>query len=218
MVKVKLYSGETYGITDKMTGKMEGMWSLNTSPSTNPFCQKMQDVSTNICYNCYSQDSETRWKNAKAAWAHNGAVLSSRLLKDPEVLDLSTHKSAPDIFRFQAHGDLINAKHYKNLIKIAEANPKVMFALFTKHLAVVNKVGVYNLRNLIHIYSTPQLNRHKPIKPKGFDKVFSVYTRVYTSVRKIKINCGAKECITCRQCYTKAGPTFINELIKSERS
>ena len=204
-----LSTGKHLVVTDDMQGKMEGMWSLNTSPSINPFCLKMRKGKHSICKSCYSHISEARFKNSKQAWINNYHVLSETILKDK---DIPIFKQ--DIFRLQAHGDLATRKHYKNLIKIAEANPQTTFALWTKNLAIINKGGIVKLPNLVYVYSTPQLDCLTPARPAGFDRAFSVYTRPFVQAYGIQINC-ALHCDSCRICYHKGEPTFIRELIKS---
>jgi hypothetical protein len=205
-----LSTGKYLVITDEMSGKMKGMWSLNTSPSINPFCLKMRACENAICKSCYSKISEARFKNSKQAWINNYHVLSSSILR---TKDIPIFKQ--DIFRLQAHGDLVNRTHYKNLIKIVEANPQTTFVLWTKNLPVIYKDGIIKLPNLIYVYSTPQLNDMYPILPYGFDRVFSVYTRAFVKENKVRINC-ALHCDSCRKCYSRtSGATHINELIKS---
>jgi hypothetical protein len=204
-----LSTGKHIVVTDKMNGKMEGMWSLNTSPSINPFCLKMRKGKNTICKSCYSHISEARFKLSKAAWINNYHVLSEVVLKDRDIPLFNLN-----IFRLQAHGDLVNRIHYKNLIKIVEANPQSMFAMWSKNLPVIYKGGMIKLPNLIYVYSTPQLNEKYPTKPKGFDKVFTVYGRNYVKDNPIQINC-ALHCNSCRLCYRRGEPAFINELIKS---
>jgi len=204
-----LSTGKHLVVTDDMQGKMEGMWSLNTSPSINPFCLKMRKGKNTICKSCYSHISEARFKYSKQAWINNYHVLSETILKDK---DIPIFKQ--DIFRLQAHGDLVNRKHYKNLIKIVEANPQAMFALWTKHVAIITKGGIIKLPNLVYVYSTPQLNEKYPTKPRDFNKCFSVYSRPYVEANKVQINC-ALHCDSCRICYHKEEPAFIRELIKS---
>jgi len=211
---IKLNNNDHFKITNEMTGKMQKMWSLNTSPSTNKFCLSMRQNPNYICSKCYSKASEHRWKSARSAWSHNSAVLSSKLLADNEVPDLSKYKNCPDIFRMQAHGDLVNDIHYRNLIKIAEKNSDIMFALWTKNLVIVRMVGLIQLDNLINVFSTFELNNPHPYLPIGFDKVFSVYTKEFAEENNININCGAKECFSCRLCYTKNDIMFINEIAK----
>ncbi len=214
MKRIKLLDGGYYGVTDQMAGKMEGMWSLNTSPTLNPFCLKMRENPCLICSHCYSKISEARWANCRAAWQLNYQVLTSRVLKDAELARITE----VDLFRFQAHGDLGNRTHYKNLVRIAEANPGVRFALWTKHLAVVNKGGLIKLGNLIHVYSTPKLNELNPRLPKGFDKVFTVYNRPFLKGHKeVAINC-AQSCLGCQLCYERNDVHVINERIKAPAS
>ena len=207
-----LLNGQSYGISTDMRGKMEGMCSLNTSPEVNPFCLKMRETADAVCRSCYTKSSERRWERCHTMWSNNYKVLTKNLLKDTEVPFLNIA-----IFRFQAHGDLGNRTHYKNLIKIVDANPQTVFVLWTKHLKVINRGGIIKRKNLIYVYSTPKLNELKPEKPKGFDRVFTVYTRPFVRENKqIKINCGGKQCIKCRLCYTpNKDLVFVNELIKS---
>ena len=210
MIRCELTNGDYFGITDRMQGKMEGVWSLNTSAECNPFCKRMRGIDGYICQSCYSKNTERRWKYSRLAWENNYRVLSENSLKDREVPILNTC-----IFRHQAHGDLINRTHYKNLVRVAEGNPGVTFALWTKNLGVINRGGVIKRDNLIHVYSTPQLNNPNPKLPKGFDRVFSVYTRPFTRETKVKVNCGAKNCLACQLCYTKSDVVFVNEHIKA---
>jgi hypothetical protein len=184
---VQLTDGGFYNVTDTMQGKMKGMWSLNTSAEHNPFCMAMRKNPDNICSHCYSKTTERRWKNCEKAWTNNMEVLSKRLLTAKEIPILNLK-----CFRFSAHGDLVNRTHYKNLIQIVEANPQTIFTIWTKNMAVINKGGVLVRDNFIHIHSTPHMNVLVPTKPKGFDKVFSVYTRPFVKEHGVKINCGAK--------------------------
>ena len=214
MKRVPLLNGDYYGVTDEMQAKMAGMWSLNTSPRLNPFCLKMRETCGTICGHCYSEVTESRWKHCHAAWAHNYLVLTNNLLKDEELVIFKDR----EVFRFQAHGDLGNRTHYINLARIAEANPKVKFALWTKNLEVIKDGGMIKLPNLVHVYSTPKLNQLKPVRPKGFDKVFSVYDRPFLREHtEIEINC-AKSCNECRICYAKNDIHIVNEKIKAPAS
>jgi len=205
----RVLNGQHIVITDDMTGKMVGMNSLNTSAECNPFCTKMRATKGYICQSCYSKSTERRWKYSQAAWANNFDVLSSRVLADQEIPIINSA-----IFRFQAHGDLVNRTHYINLVRFAEANQQTTFALWTKHMDVVNNGGLVKVKNLINIYSTPVLNDLHPIRPKGFSKVFTVYSRPFTREHKsVKVNCAAS-CLECQKCYQHNGITRINEHIK----
>ena len=214
MKKIQLLNGDYYGVTDSMQAKMKGMWSLNTSPRENPFCLKMRATEGAICEHCYSKITESRWKNCHAAWAHNYHVLTKNVLKDNELVIFKNR----EVFRFQAHGDLGNRIHYVNLVKIAEANPKVKFALWTKNLDVIKEGGIIKLPNLVHVYSGIKLNGLGTARPKGFDKIFRVFTRPFLREHtEIKINC-ANICNECRLCYEKNDVNIINEKIKAPAS
>ena len=206
-----LKNGLWYQTTDKMDGKMAGMKSLNTSPSCNPFCQSMQKVGKYICSSCYSNNTEKRWKDAKKSWENNFHVLSNHALEEGELVGTKA-----EIYRFSAHGDLGSRIHYENLVRIAEYNPKTTFALWTKNHSVIRQGGVIELPNLIHIYSTPNLNEPNPVVPDGFDRSFSVYTYDFAMENGIDVNCGAKNCLSCRLCYEHNDVEYVNEIIKSD--
>ena len=211
MIHCQLINGQHFGITNEMEGKMEGMFSLNTSAEINPFCQAMRQCAGSICHSCYSKSSERRHINAHTAWVNNYHVLSENVLKDRELPIINNR-----VFRLGAHGDLINRVHYKNQASIVEANPKTMFALWTKNLGVINKGGIIKLHNLIHVFSTYKLNELNPILPKGFDKTFTVFRRPFVRENNVEINC-EKKCITCGKCYERNNIVKINELIKGNK-
>jgi len=209
---VRLQSGESYMLTDKMDGKMRGMWSLNTSPSLNPFCLEMRRDKENICSHCYTRVSESRWKGCKKAWQQNYKILTTHRLIDEEIPVISQ----VSLFRFQAHGDLGNRIHYENMIAMAERNQNVMFALWTKHLDVIySGRGIIHLPNVVYIYSTAKMNDLKPLLPTGFHKAFTVYSRPFLREHsEIQINC-AKSCLECQLCYQHNDIVLINEKIKA---
>jgi hypothetical protein len=196
-----------------MSDKMEGIRSLNTSHVLNINCQKNRADKKTICSSCYSYISEKRYKLSHELWKLNYNVLSTHNLSQHEVPILS---SKDTLFRFNAHGDLINRIHYNNLIKIVRVNPGVKFALWTKNLKVIYKgKGIIKLDNLQHIYSDLYLdNFNVPELPKGFDKIFRVYTTKAIKEKGIEVNC-SKHCITCELCYKQNDIQVINEQIKS---
>ncbi len=197
------------------SGKMKGIKSINTNPLTNAFCNKMSKTDA-VCSKCYSRSL------MKGAYAHtctgpyeaNSKLFSSKLLSANEIPKFS--KKVKEI-RFHSHGELINETHLDNFEIIAIGNFNVTFTLFTKRIDICKKLKIVP-GNMIYIYSTPKLDVKKPILPKGFDRVFSVYTAQYAYDNKIKINCFAK-CKPCLSCY-KIGSKkkFINEVVKNEQT
>lgn len=210
---VKLDNGNCFKISGRMTKKMDGIRSLNTSLTLNKKCQENRAIENSICKHCYSYGSEKRYTSSHTMWALNFNALSKQVLKNSEIPILKRD----EIFRFNAHGDLINRTHYNNMVKIAKNNPHVQFALWTKNLDVVYQgKGIADLDNLTHIYSDLYLNNLEEIDlPDGFDKVFRVYdTKTLRNNKDIKVNC-RKSCFKCQLCYNKNDTTVIVEKIKS---
>jgi hypothetical protein len=193
-------------VTTKMSGKMSGMVSINTSPKSNDYCNAMAKTSA-VCGSCYSHRLMSIYKTADACFTRNGEALSSGILAASEVPRMNAHT-----VRFNAHGELINMEHLINLGLIACHNPKATFTLWTKRKDIVEKW----LRdwgkppNMILIYSSPKLDRQSAL-PIGFDKVFTVYGKD----TQTDINCGTKNCADCMTCYTLDDKTvYVNERLK----
>lgn len=210
--QINLKNGNYFKISGQMSGKMEGIRSLNTSHILNANCQKNRKDKESICSHCYSYISEKRFKKTENLYKHNYNILSTHVLKANEVPILNDK-----LFRFNAHGDLINRVHYNNLIKIVKNNPGTLFALWTKNLEVIYKgKGIIHLDNLQYIYSDMYLNNLEEIEvPEGFHKVFRVYnTKTLRNNPDIKVNC-PNSCFKCRKCYTPNDIEIINEQIRS---
>ena len=200
-------------ITKKMTGKLEGISSLNTDPFSNPFCMKMSAQPKSVCSQCYSQAMLKAYrKSCQKPWAENGENLSKRLLTPQELPVIKK-----SIFRFSAHGEIINKTMYLNYLAIARNNPDTSFTVWTKRKDIIAKIGKAGVNNIILIYSSPILNDLNPVVPTNFDKVFTVYTPDVAGPNDVKINCGKKKCIECMSCYSQNDTTHINEIVKSKQ-
>lgn len=204
-------------ITGRMTGKMTGFRSINTSSLVNPFCKRMAKTDA-VCSHCFSARLEKLYGATKEnersgkvlQWVRNGKILVKRLLKDSEI----PHFLSTRPVRFNAHGELFNTTHLFNLIAIAEANPAVTFALWTKRLDLT-RGNLKQLDNLFYVYSVSKLNRLHQKLPAGFHKVFAVFDRAYVEEHNLSglINC-QKKCATCMLCYAKNEVTHIYELLR----
>lgn len=194
----------------KMSGKLEGLSALNTSPQQNEFCLKMEQNDNAICKECYSlRMVRTYRKNAEKSWIENGKILSQILIP----FDLLPVINAA-FFRYSAHGELINGTHLENLINITRKNPHCMFALWTKRKDLINQAFTHQQKpeNLIIIYSQAEVG-HIPTAadiPMHFDKIFAVIEDAAAP----EINCGSNKCLQCLQCYRKTGANVIVENIK----
>jgi hypothetical protein len=192
---------ETLHITPKMTAKMEGFQSLNGSSLDNKDCIKRSKIKGSVCEICYSRRNLKMYKNARVAFKLNDDIIKKPLAYVPLV--------NAKVFRLNAHGELNNRQHFKNIVDICNKNPKTTFSLWSKSLKYINPVIEEHgkPKNLILIYSTYMLDKSSKL-PKYFDKVFTVYNKD----TKVKINCH-KACADCMKCYTKKDKTvFINEL------
>ena len=190
----------------KMSGKMTGLISLNTSPLNNPFCERMSARPKNICSKCYSRAMlKGIRRNALPKFQRVGNILSKEMTEVPEI------PQRIKIARFSAHGELLNLMHLVNLYKIAAANPHVLFALWSKRKDLIVKKKAP--RNVIKIYSNPVLNTVMKSPPKGFHKVFSVFSKDYLKDHPVQINC-QKSCFDCQLCYSWNNVKLINEQLK----
>lgn len=207
-------------VTTKHTNKMEDMFSINTSTVKNEFCRKAGKTDT-ICKLCYARNLEKFYGHGNGfiqSYKNNGDLLSKGLLSDEDVQNVIKKLKKKDIIRFHAYGELINIVHLYNYIKIVNAAPDKIFALWSKRTDLIKKLTPdIKPKNLITIYSTPRIDVINPPIPTGFDKVFTVYSRKFAKGNDIDINCGGNNCFTCRRCYTVGEPKFINELIKREK-
>jgi len=204
-----------YELFSTMSGKLKGLVGINTNPLTNEFCQKMAKDPTIICSICYSQKMLKGVRmNCVPKFDRVGDLMSKGLIPF-ESIPVIKEK----LGRFSAHGELINMNHLMNCIQVAKANPHTTWGLWTKRMdfiKVLGKMMVTVPDNIVLIYSNPKINTVIPV-PDGFDKVFSVYTKEYVKANDIKINCGAKNCLKCKCCYSKVTTNVINELIKTDQ-
>ncbi len=195
-----------------MSGKLKGIRAINTNTLTNDFCQAMHKSKDKacICTKCYSHYMlKTFRKNCAKAFQVN-----SDLLKD--IIPLENLPSIKDdVFRFHAHGELINENHLINFIGICRKNYKTIFTLWTKRQDIVKKVFSEwtKPKNLILVYSNPTVDKIILKIPEYFDKVFNVVTTDTGFIPPCGINCSDK-CTKCLLCYTR-GTDIIIEKIKN---
>lgn len=192
----------------KGSAKMEGIFSINTPTSENPFC-KMMAKTDSVCKHCYASRFEGFRKNLVPAFKRNIGLL---LDKDyiPELLNFK-------IIRLHSYGELFGYVHFASFVKLAFFNKNTTFTLWTKRKNIVQnylRKGGIIPSNLFLVYSNPVLDNELKRVPKGFNKVFNVFTK--EGAKKVSINCGSKKCMDCRLCYSKNSVSVINEHKKQE--
>ena len=197
-----------------MTGKLAEFRAISTNTKTNTYCieqhaKAIEHKTDNICGDCYSHKMLDGFrKNMAPALQRNSDLLSSRPLEPkeiPRILD--------SVFRFSAHGELINDQHMENLMAIVLDNPWCRFALWTKRVDFVfryiKKHGKPDNLNLI--YSNPKKSHIMSKPPKFFDKTFN---NVLSHEDVDKQNCTGQKCKDCLLCYTVNDVKTIVEKVK----
>jgi hypothetical protein len=200
-----------------LTGKLEGFRAVNTNTLSNTFCMDMhkKDDPEIVCTDCYSVDMlRGSRKNCVSPWEQNSVTLSQAPLTPAQIPFINDA-----VFRYSAHGELINETHLENLALIAESNPRTFFVLWTKRKDLVYAVFGKELQNkpanLSLIYSNPRTDKIIKTAPRGFDKVFNVIGAEHRKPTT-DVNCHSK-CKDCMICYSRNDVQVIVEL-KKKRS
>ena len=202
-------------VSDNMSGKMYGLPSVSTSVLDNPICQKRRLDPKSICFECFAANTAARYKSLATNLSSNLELLTGEILP-LDVLPRFIPELA-NIVRFESFGDLANEIQAINYINIAKVNPEIRFALWTKNIGFLAKAIETTGKpdNLRIIYSSPIKNQAIDVEKTkrafpGVDAVFTVYDKKYIAENKTEINCGAKSCITCRNCYDR--PDFYTDI------
>lgn len=198
------------------TGKMTGIQSLSTNTALNERCQKNASVKGSICEHCFAASMLKRYSNLNDKLTSNYELLTSQILS-LEDLPIITNL----YFRFEAFGDLATPEQVVNYFNICKVNKRVQFALWTKNPDIIEKaIKKYQIKkptNLNIIFSSLFMNtvNEKTANKYSFiDKIFTVYDADYITENDVKINCGARSCLTCLKCYTKNKTRYISEKLK----
>lgn len=199
-------------INDSMSGKMSGIPSISTSCLCNPICLKRMQDGNSICSHCFAQATLNRYANASKAMESNYYLLTESILP-PDLLPIFANVA---IVRIESFGDVANKTQAINYLNIIKANPEVMFAWWSKNMAIIKSAidEIGKPKNVVFVESSEKLNKAK-IASFGFvDKVFTVYDEKAITENNININCGARCCATCRRCYNKNTESVISEKLK----
>lgn len=159
---------------------------------------------------------QKRFKGLREALAKNYEVLTSVIIPRE---DLPRLYSETGFFRFEAFGDLVNETQVINYFNMAEVNPHMQCALFTKNPFIIARAiknhGLEKPANLTIVASSYLVNEVMPFTQYAFiDKVFTVYTKAYAEENGIEINCGGRSCAECGRCYRNEGGRNVSELLK----
>ena len=203
-----------YRFNKAMSGKMSGIMCASTSNLCNPFCAARKGNPDMICAACFADSTCKQYEALRENMARNTEIITARLFEDWELPELPG-----PLFRFESFGDLRNVTQARNYIRMARVNPGVACALWTKNPGfLAQAVALEGGRpdNLITIHSSAYIDTPAPVDrfPGLFDKTFTVYRPETVAARQIDINCGARDCMTCRRCYSRTTESDVRELLK----
>lgn len=205
-------------VTRHDSGKIEGIFSLDTACSNNEFCPRMQAAEDPaiICKYCYTK---SMWDAARFAHHIVGLILSSVELTDTEAAAIAIPTG---FFRFNSDGELINQTHAENLLRIARAHPATSFAIWTKRPALldaaIRKAGKPD--NLLCGVSSPMVNVPFRERWTWTDFIFTVYTPagMEKALARGEHECNGRKCMICGfHCYQKhsgPGPVYVAEALR----
>ena len=193
------------------SGKIETISSIDSSASCE-FCSKMRKAAEDnllmICRYCYA--AADFWKEA-ANRRHklNARILSTILFTEDELKTLEI----PTIYaRINEDGDIINAVHAQNIIRIIKTHKNVFFGFWYKNVVAVENglksEGITTREqrpeNVRFIQSSLMIGF--PSVPAWFtDAVFTVFPNEETTLNAIKCGafpCNGRKCKDCKyNCY-----------------
>lgn len=206
-------------ICDRHEDKMEFMLSISTSCKISCGDNAMRDDIRLICAHCFSDRQQDRQKNTRDKLIRNTYLYAFCEIPQ-EAFDglIDNLIKYDDIFRLESFGDLMNACQFENYLRLVRGNPHTTFAEWTKKPWIMNHVFKTENKpeNLIIILSSPRLNEPITIEQARadwwfVDKTFTVYDSDYITENDIEINCGGKQCITCKLCYEHNDTTELRE-------
>ena len=202
-------------------GKMSDVISVSTSPLENKYCQERAKIENSICSHCYSIQFNEYRSSLREKLAKNTELFTTEVIP---VNEWPVFPAFIEIFRLEAFGDLGNVIQAQNYINFCKANNNDLynhckFALWTKNIFLLTATFKYTEKpgNMIIIYSSPCVNlpAEKALNIPFIDKIFTVWDNKETAENNhARINCGARNCNTCRRCYSRRTAKLINELLK----
>ena len=198
-----------YNVAYHESGKIENIFSLDSTAHNCEFCAKMRKYAEThadcICAYCYDISQE-KYKIASLARHTLNLIIMANV--EFTVEELATLPGSGDI-RVNSSGDAPNITYAENMIKYALAHSFANVAIWSKNaFAYIKACKKYGKpENVTLIYSSPFMNKIVPL-PMFFDLLFVVFTSP-EEIEKALANgageCNGKKCMNCgNKCYNKA--------------
>lgn len=197
-----------YNVAYHESGKIEDIYSLDSSATNCDFCAKMRKLAEKddsiICKYCYDFSQEKYRFSALNRHTLNMVIMSS---VEFEIADLATLPAGYDN-RVNSSGDCANQIYANNMVKFAYAFPHSNVAVWTKapgfYVSACRKYGKPG--NLTLIKSSVHIDK-PDVLPEFFDYVFTVYfdkNKIKKAIENGACECNGKKCIECgKKCYRK---------------
>lgn len=221
---------KVFGISiSVMTGKLDGMRSINSAVTENILCLEKMQIPGMICRACYAETLLSGRKGLRDNTELNGRILSAAVIPT----HLWPFLLGDSIFRIESFADVSSVTHARNYLNLIKHNPHVKFGIWTKN-AVLWKIALlkeghgilYIPRNASFGISSRHVNQPENIdaikaKFPFVNFVFTVYDLAFAAENNVAITCGGRHCIDCQVCYDaneNDGITIVNELLKSHQT
>lgn len=195
-----------YNIAYHESGKIEGVFSLDSTATNCTFCVKMREAAKNnpdiICGYCYDFEQEKYKRQALNRHTLNMLIMSRVEFSIEELKTLPVY----GIVRVNSSGDAANKIYAANMIKFAIAHPDCKIAIWSKNApACVAACDEYGKpENVTLIQSSVFINRPGKLA-KYFDHMFTVYNdaaAVNAAIAGGACECNGKKCRDCGyKCY-----------------
>ena len=202
-----------------LTGKLDGYPGITTSCKMNALCMARRNDARMICHECFAADTLDRYD---AADEH--ATLNSLLLQHNRIPAelLPKFRNIQEV-RIEPFGDQANVLQSENMISTANVNPRIRFGWWTKNPGIVHQ-AIRNMgrpENVSFVLSSCFKNHEMNLADvrrvfPWVDHVFTVFTPEHIAEHGTVINCGARNCWECGNCYKHDGttPDQIREQLK----
>ena len=166
-----------------------------------------------ICGLCFSYEQQNVFTSMTDPLTKNADILNNGIIHPDYIPFINAL-----YFRFESFGDFASVNAAINAIHFAERNPQTTFGTWSKNMRFFKKAyeTIQKPKNIVMIKSSQYINKPVSItKTETFiDKTFTVYMPEYAKKHNIRINCGARACMTCLKCYKAGNTENINELLK----
>ena len=204
-----------YNVSYHDSGKIAGIFSLDSTATNCSFCEKMRELAKinpdMVCAHCYDKEQESYRSSVLNRHTLNMLIMATVEFTVDELALIPVY----GLVRINSSGDAPNDIYAANMVKFAIAHKDCRVSAWTKNaLAYIRACNKYGKPgNMILIFSSYCVNKAMRL-PKYFDYVFTVYSdadAVAAALAGGACECNGKKCADCGyKCYTGAWTAGAN--------